>query len=71
MAALDRIEQVPFDREYDTAHTVSAWARVLPAALIWLWQQLWPGPRPAALRVPAAAAQVRRGGRPTGRRGTP
>ncbi|MGD0240151.1 MAG: alpha/beta hydrolase-fold protein [Streptosporangiaceae bacterium] len=42
VAALDRIEQVPFDREFDTAHTVSAWARVLPAALIWLWQQLAP-----------------------------
>jgi enterochelin esterase-like enzyme len=42
VAALDRIEQVPFDREYNTAHTVSAWTRVLPAALIWLWQQLAP-----------------------------
>lgn len=42
VAALDRIEQVPFDREFNTAHTVSAWVRVLPAALIWLWQQLAP-----------------------------
>jgi enterochelin esterase-like enzyme len=42
VAALGRIEQVPFDREFNTAHTVSAWARVLPAALIWLWQQLAP-----------------------------
>ena len=42
VAALDRVEQVPYDREYDTAHTVSAWARVLPAALTWLWQQLAP-----------------------------
>ena len=42
VAALDRIEQVPFDREFNTAHTVSAWTRVLPAALIWLWQQLAP-----------------------------
>jgi enterochelin esterase-like enzyme len=42
VAALDRIEQVPFDREFNTAHTVSAWSRVLPAALIWLWQQLAP-----------------------------
>jgi poly(3-hydroxybutyrate) depolymerase len=42
VAALDRLEQVPFDREFNTAHTVSAWTRVLPVALIWLWQQLAP-----------------------------
>ncbi len=42
VAALDRVEQVPFDREFSTAHTVDAWAVALPATLIWLWQQLAP-----------------------------
>lgn len=41
-AALDRIEQVPLDREVNAAHTAAAWSAVLPTALTWLWQQLAP-----------------------------
>lgn len=58
VAALDRVEQVPFDREFNTAHTVDAWARVLPAALIWLWQQLAPPDLRVLFPVRAGAAHL-------------
>jgi len=40
-AAMDRIQQVPFVK-LNAADTANAWAAALPAALIWLWQQLAP-----------------------------
>jgi pimeloyl-ACP methyl ester carboxylesterase len=40
-AALDRIEQVPFVK-LNAGDTANAWSAALPAALIWLWQQLAP-----------------------------
>ncbi len=58
VAALGRVEQVPFDREFSTAHTADAWARVLPAALIWLWQQLAPPDLRVLFPVRAAAGHL-------------
>jgi hypothetical protein len=40
-AALDRIQQVPFDK-LNAGDTANAWQRVLPTALTWTWQQLAP-----------------------------
>jgi poly(3-hydroxybutyrate) depolymerase len=40
-AAMDRIEQVPFVK-LNAADTANAWSAALPAALVWLWQQLAP-----------------------------
>ncbi|HEX9042686.1 MAG TPA: alpha/beta hydrolase-fold protein [Trebonia sp.] len=41
VAALDRIQQVPFYR-LNAADTANAWAAAVPEALTWLWQQLAP-----------------------------
>ena len=66
VAALQRVEQVPFDREFNTAHTVDAWTRVLPAALIWLWQQLAPPDLRVLFPVRAGHLTGEAGGRPDG-----
>jgi poly(3-hydroxybutyrate) depolymerase len=41
VAAMDRVEQVPFFK-LNAGDTANAWAAALPAALTWLWQQLAP-----------------------------
>jgi poly(3-hydroxybutyrate) depolymerase len=41
-AAMDRVEPVSFVKVLNGRDTGSAWAAVLPDALIWLWQQLAP-----------------------------
>jgi pimeloyl-ACP methyl ester carboxylesterase len=40
-AAMDRIQQVPFVK-LNAGDTANAWSASLPAALVWLWQQLAP-----------------------------
>lgn len=42
VAAMDRIQQVPFVRLLHVGDTANGWSAVLPAALVWLWQQLAP-----------------------------
>ena len=54
-AALDRIEQVPFDK-LNAGDTANAWAAALPAALTWLWQQLAPPDLRVLFPVRAQAA---------------
>jgi hypothetical protein len=41
VAAVDRIEQVPFVN-FNAGDTANAWSTALPVALSWLWQQLAP-----------------------------
>ena len=41
VAAMDRVEQVPFYK-LNAGDTANAWQAALPVALTWLWQQLAP-----------------------------
>ena len=68
VAAMDRLQQVPFIR-LPSADSAYAWSATLPAALTWLWQQLAPpdlrvlfpvqsGNRDIVVKVPVRVGQA-------------